>query len=74
MSEVGWWMWPVMVVGTIAFWIAVVFLVRAILPTAHSGASRPPADPLEGLNRQFARGELTDAEYEHRRRRIVDGY
>ncbi len=70
----GWWMWLLMGAGTLAFWIAVLLLVRQLLPAgrAKQGPERP--QPLTLLKEGLARGEISLEEYEQRRRLIVDGH
>ncbi|MCA1781352.1 MAG: SHOCT domain-containing protein [Dermatophilaceae bacterium] len=69
------WMWLVMGAGTLAFWVVVVLVVRALLPNGgpqNNEAQRPDAVTL--LKERLARGEVTPEEYEQRRRLIVDGH
>lgn len=70
----GWWMWLIMGAGTLAFWIAVLLLVRHLLPAgrARQGPERP--QPLTLLKEGLARGDISPEEYEQRRRLIVDGH
>jgi len=70
----GWWMWLIMGAGTLAFWIAVLLLVRHLLPAgrAKQGPERP--QPLTLLKEGLARGDISLEEYEQRRRLIVDGH
>jgi putative membrane protein len=68
----GWAGWLVMGLGTIAFWVVVVLVVRALLPTGGTPAPKGHADPLGVLNERLARGDVTPEEYEQRRRLIVD--
>ncbi len=72
----GWGMWLLMGVGMIAFWVVVIFVIRALLPgrggSKDAAAARP--DPLTLLKERLARGEITPEEYEQRRRLIVDGH
>jgi len=63
----GWWF--VMPLITLAFWIAVTWVVVTLLrnrpgPTPLGGAR--PASPEEILAQRYARGEIDDDEY-HRR-------
>ncbi len=71
----GWGMWLVMGTGTIAFWVVIVLVVRALLPGRDGGRSNVSAnpEPLALLKERLARGELTPEEYEQRRRLIADG-
>jgi len=72
----GWVMWMVMGVGTIAFWAVVVLVVRSLLPGRNPRQDTPAArpEPLTLLKEGLARGEVTPEEYEQRRRLIVDGH
>jgi putative membrane protein len=70
----GWMMWLVMGVGTLAFWVVVILVVRALLPSRgpqSTDGQRP--DAVTVLKERLARGEVTPEEYEERRRLIVDG-
>lgn len=74
-AGMGGWMWLVMGLGTVAFWAVIVLAVRALLP----GRGRQSADPqrpepLTLLKERLARGEVSPAEFEQRRRLIVDGH
>lgn len=73
-GSMGGWMWLLMGAGTLAFWVAVVLIVRALLPVA--AATRQPGrpDPLILLNERLARAEINAEEYERHRRLIVDGH
>jgi putative membrane protein len=70
----GGWMWLVMTAGTVAFWVVVVLVVRALLPgrPERSGDAQRP-DALTILRERLARGEVTVEEYEQRRRHLIDG-
>ncbi|WP_068397280.1 SHOCT domain-containing protein [Kribbia dieselivorans] len=72
--EMGWWMWLVMGGGTLAFWIGVVLVIRALLPTAGGKPATARPDALTLLKEGLARGEMSTEEYELRRRLIVDGH
>ena len=70
-----WWMWLIMGSGTLAFWLVIVLVIRALLPgrdRTTAGANRP--DLLTLLKEGLARGEVTPEEYEQRRRLIADGH
>ena len=69
---VGMWLWPLILVGAVAF--------AVYLLTTRAAAGRTPRDlpgevtghsatetPLEILKKRYAKGELTDDEYEHMR-------
>ena len=68
----GWGGWLVMGFGTVAFWVVVVLLIRALLPSSGGDRLRRSADPLDILNERLDRGEVTPEEYEQRRRLIVE--
>ena len=74
-AGMGWWMWLVMGVGTLAFWAVIVLAVRVLLPgrAGQSGAPQRP-EPLTLLKERLARGEVSPEEFEQRRRLIVDGH
>ncbi|WP_245627250.1 SHOCT domain-containing protein [Kribbia dieselivorans] len=66
-------MWTLMLLGTAAFWIVVVLVIRAMLPG--SGPGRVPMpDPLDVLKERLARGDIGPEEYEQRRRLITGGH
>ncbi|MDQ2756682.1 MAG: SHOCT domain-containing protein [Actinomycetota bacterium] len=75
--DMGWGMWVVMGLGTIAFWVVVVLVVRALMPGRYRNADMVAADvrrdPLTLLKEGLARGDVTLQEYEQRRRLITDG-
>jgi putative membrane protein len=63
----GWWF--VMPVLSVAFWVAVIWVVVNVLrsppgPTPAGGAD--PAAPEEILAQRYARGEIDDDEYRRR--------
>ncbi len=71
----GWWMmmgW----VWMVAFWGLIMFGVYSLM-TRSRGDTRPPehAEPtaLEILDRRYARGELSTAEYESMGERLTSG-
>ncbi|RIK16557.1 MAG: hypothetical protein DCC50_04575 [Acidobacteria bacterium] len=70
--SMGWGMWLLMGVSTVAFWALVLLLVRALL-----NVPRAPSPDLAGpvllLQERLARGELTPEQYEQHRRLLVDG-
>ena len=69
------WMWLVMGAGTLTFWVVVILVVRALLPTRGPQSGAPPRpDALTLLKERLARGEVTPEEYEQRRRLLVDGH
>jgi len=72
----GWWMLfgSLMMIG---FWAAVIWVVAALArrPEDRVGAPPPRAEPtaLEVLERRYASGELSDEEFEAKKRRLA-GY
>ena len=70
--SMGWGMWLLRGVSTVAFWALVLLLVRALL-----NVPRAPSPDLAGpvllLQERLARGELTPEQYEQHRRLLVDG-
>ncbi|MDO8144891.1 MULTISPECIES: SHOCT domain-containing protein [unclassified Isoptericola] len=74
-----WLVWPLIVVGVVLVVLAVVLAVRSS-GNSRGGGQAPPATPgrppsraEEILDERYARGELTDEEYQDRRRRLRDG-
>ena len=71
----GWWM----VFGTImmiVFWIALIWGIAAILRRPpggdHSAATRTEPTALQILEQRYASGEISDEEFENRRRRLLE--
>lgn len=55
------------------FWAAVIVAFFVFLtPVPRGRAVRPPDDPLEILARRYAAGEITTAEYDLRRARLLE--
>lgn len=70
----GWWMmfgWLWMVV----FWGLVIWAVVYVARRFGGPTDRQPPDrsAIDILEERYARGELTDEEFENRRRRIIGG-
>ena len=62
-------LWPLLVVGLVC--LLVVFGIIYLLYRAIVGVQSDRSDPaLEALRRAYARGELTDEEFEERRTRL----
>ena len=65
-----WWMWGLMLVGTIGFWLLVAYAVRAVIlgrrPEGDTPAPRT-AEPLRLLDERLARGEIDIEEYQRTR-------
>ena len=76
MGGIGWgmglagWLW--VFGGLILFAGLVALFVRALGgPTARDdGGARPPATALDTLRERFARGEITEAEFERARKTL----
>ena len=71
-----WFIWPLIMLGII---LLVVFLVRGTRTRTpgHGGEAAPPAEGESGrsraqeiLDERYARGELTDVEYQERLRQL----
>lgn len=67
----GWWMvfgW----IWTIAFWVILIWGVQALVRGGRRRPEPPPAEPspLEILERRYARGELSDEQFEQMRDRL----
>lgn len=71
--SMGWDMWLLMAVSTVAFWGLVLLVIRALLHVPR-GASPHHSGPLVLLQERLARGELTPEQYEQHRRILVDGH
>ncbi len=54
------------------FWVALFVLFFSFLTPVSRRAGRRPSDPVEILRRRYAAGELTTAEYDERRARLLD--
>lgn len=67
----GWGIWLVVGLVMVVFWVAVVTAVALAVRAARArrDPGRPPAGADAGqiLDQRFARGELTEQEYTHRR-------
>jgi putative membrane protein len=69
----GWWL-LVSSLMMIGFWLAVIWIVAMVLrrPPPHGEEQGPRAEPtaLEILERRWAKGELTDDEFEAKKQRL----
>ncbi|NNU26227.1 SHOCT domain-containing protein [Isoptericola sediminis] len=71
-----WIAWPIVVIGVV---LLIVLLARGAGSTRHDEQvppptpGRPPRRAQEILDERYARGELSDEEYQERRRRLRDG-
>ena len=74
----SWWMWLLMVAGTVGFWVLVVVTVKALLddrrPDAPAAAAQPTADPGSVLDARLARGDIDAEEYLRLRRLLQQGH
>lgn len=76
----GTWIW--MGLGMIVFWGLVIFAIVAVLrwtsqDRQRGGSGAPPpatgaTGALQTLDERFARGDLTEEEYRHRRQILLD--
>ena len=80
------WMWLVMGGGTVAFWVAVVYIARLAFSDRRTGTAQPrqtrdacppstrsgTSAPLEVLQGRLARGEIDVDEYARTRKALVD--
>ncbi|MDC5696853.1 SHOCT domain-containing protein [Intrasporangium calvum] len=66
-----WWMWGLMLLGTIGFWLLVAYVVRAVVlggrPAERRSATPPIDEPLRLLDERLARGEIDLEEYQRTR-------
>jgi putative membrane protein len=66
----GWWM----LLGTlwfVVFWGLIVYLLISATSRSGNGSAGSEQSPLEILKRRYARGELTQEEYERMRRELT---
>lgn len=62
----GWGMWLLMILGTVAFWVAIGWFVRSVIqdrPRRETGDSAAGRDVLRILDERLARGEVAPDEY-----------
>jgi putative membrane protein len=73
--EMVWWMWVLMIVGTVGLWALVVVVVRAMFqgkaPETQS-SPRASSDPVRLLDDRLARGDINSDEYQ-RARNLLTG-
>jgi putative membrane protein len=71
--EMVWWMWALMIVGTLGLWALVIVVVRAAFhgKSAETPPSSPSSGPVRLLDDRLARGEINSEEYQ-RARNLLD--
>ena len=73
----GWWGWGMGFgwISMILFWglvvLAIVALVKWLMPQPPAGGGSHDRTPLEILQERYARGEIDREEYEQKRRDLV---
>lgn len=70
-----WWMWALMILGTLGLWALVVVVVRAVFQGKRAEAQPPPpatSGPLRLLDDRLARGEIDSEEYQ-RAKKLLTG-
>ena len=70
-----WWMWALMILGTVGLWALVVLVVRDAFqarPTQKQLPPRSSSDPIRLLDDRLARGQISSEEYE-RARNLLTG-
>lgn len=68
-NGMGWGGWIMMTITVVAFWALAAAAVLAVI-RATRGATTPverPKGALEMLDERFARGEIDETDYQHRR-------
>ncbi len=73
MNGMTWWMWLLMIAGTLGFWVMVAMAIQVVIDP------RPPQtpvapDPTRVLDERLARGEIDTDEYLQKRRLITSGH
>ncbi len=66
-----WGYWFGMNVAWWVFWVALFVLFFSFLTPVPRRGARLPSDPLEILQRRYAGGEITTAEYDERRAHLL---
>jgi putative membrane protein len=69
----SWWMWLLIVAGTIGFWVVVAMTVKAVIDPHQPPAPAAP-EPARLLDERLARGEIDTDEYLQQRRLITQGH
>ena len=63
-NEGGWWAWPVMILGMVAFWGGLIWGVFMLVSRSNPPGAPPDAEQV--LARRFAEGELEANDYQQR--------
>ncbi|MGW5193387.1 SHOCT domain-containing protein [Kribbella sp. NPDC004138] len=73
-NGMGWGGWIFMTITVVAFWALVIAAVVAVVRSVRGDATRVerPKDALELLDERFARGEIDESDYHHRRELLTD--
>jgi putative membrane protein len=69
-SDPGWLGWTVMTVGMVAFWVLIAVAIAALIGAGRRDSTTPqrhPEDARRVLDERFARGEIDEDDYHHRR-------
>ena len=70
-----WWMWVLMIAGTLGLWVTAIAVARSVFP-ARRARKRPAApaglEPARMLDERLARGEIGVEDY-HRARKVLTG-
>ena len=74
--EMVWWMWALMILGTLGLWALVVVVVREMFQGRRPETQTPPprasSGPVRLLDDRLARGEINSEEYQ-RARNLLTG-
>ena len=72
--EMVWWMWALMILGTLGLWALVVVVVREMFHSKRPQTPPPSASsgPVRLLDDRLARGEINSEEYQ-RARNLLTG-
>lgn len=74
-AGMGWGTWLLVVLGAIAFWVAIAWFVRSLIqdrPRREAGAPAAGHDALRILDERLARGEVEPDEYAHIRALLTE--
>ena len=72
--EMVWWMWALMILGTLGLWALVIVVVRGMFQgkPAETPPPRASSDPVRLLDDRLARGDINPDEYQ-RARNLLTG-